>query len=273
MWKLKDITSERFGRLVAIKRVEKPLSLKPTSSAFWLCRCDCGNETIVRGNSLRSGDTNSCKCLLKEVISATNSTDLTGRRFGKLTAVKPTTTRSKNRNVVWECLCDCGEHTNVPTAHLVDGNTQSCGCTKFIRWRDINFRSLWEVMVAIGLDAREIRWEYEIFSIPVVIDGVNRNYFPDFILPDNGVIVEVKGWHTKMAIGMEKLRQAINSGYRIQVFLLRDVEKIAGCSYSRAKRAFANGGVDALEKLIRSSCEPDRSPKPRLLSVRFDSVF
>ena len=31
--------------------------------ALWLCRCQCGKETVVRGNRLREGKTRSCGCL------------------------------------------------------------------------------------------------------------------------------------------------------------------------------------------------------------------
>ena len=34
--------------------------------AQWLCKCDCGNETIIRGANLRRGITKSCGCLLSE---------------------------------------------------------------------------------------------------------------------------------------------------------------------------------------------------------------
>lgn len=29
---------------------------------YWKCKCDCGNETIVLGTSLRTGITKSCGC-------------------------------------------------------------------------------------------------------------------------------------------------------------------------------------------------------------------
>lgn len=34
--------------------------------AQWVCKCDCGNEIIVLGTSLRNGNTQSCGCLHKE---------------------------------------------------------------------------------------------------------------------------------------------------------------------------------------------------------------
>ena len=53
--------------------------------------------------------------------------DINGQRFGRLVAVKPTEYR-KNTSVVWECICDCGNTTFTTSNHLIQGNTQSCGC-------------------------------------------------------------------------------------------------------------------------------------------------
>lgn len=56
-----DITNKRFGRLVVIARLDDR-NKKPV----WLCKCDCGNEIVVRGDHLREGATKSCGCLEKE---------------------------------------------------------------------------------------------------------------------------------------------------------------------------------------------------------------
>lgn len=64
-----DLTGERFGRLVVIKRVGK----NKQGKSLWLCRCDCGNEIIVRGSDLKSGNTKSCGCLQKEKSSTCNT--------------------------------------------------------------------------------------------------------------------------------------------------------------------------------------------------------
>lgn len=53
----KDITNQRFGFLVALKRLENK------GLGKWLCQCDCGNMTIVRINDLTSGNTTSCGCI------------------------------------------------------------------------------------------------------------------------------------------------------------------------------------------------------------------
>lgn len=50
-----------FGRLVVLEK--KPS--RDTSSAFWLCKCQCGTEKIISGLKLRQGNTISCGCYKK----------------------------------------------------------------------------------------------------------------------------------------------------------------------------------------------------------------
>jgi hypothetical protein len=57
----KDLTGQRFGRLTAIRRLDR----KKGSCYLWLCRCDCGQEIVVRGQLLRKGSTRSCGCYRK----------------------------------------------------------------------------------------------------------------------------------------------------------------------------------------------------------------
>lgn len=56
---LKDLTGKRYGRLV----VEKLDSIRNRRS-YWLCKCDCGKEKVIRSDCL--GTTLSCGCLKKE---------------------------------------------------------------------------------------------------------------------------------------------------------------------------------------------------------------
>ena len=70
MGKLIDLTGKRFGRLVVIERDGSYYSPAYHSRALWRCRCDCGVECIVAGQSLRQGNTRSCGCLRSEVNRA-----------------------------------------------------------------------------------------------------------------------------------------------------------------------------------------------------------
>lgn len=65
MGKLIDEVGHKFGRLTVIERSGSTT----WGFATWLCRCECGKAPVVVGASLRSGDTKSCGCLHRELVS------------------------------------------------------------------------------------------------------------------------------------------------------------------------------------------------------------
>lgn len=67
--KLVDLTGQRFGRLVVIRRM--PSVNKRTK---WLCVCDCGNEIIAESYNLKTGHTTSCGCFQREATAEANQT-------------------------------------------------------------------------------------------------------------------------------------------------------------------------------------------------------
>jgi hypothetical protein len=64
MPKLIDLTNQRFGRLVVIKRV-----LLHYYKPQYKCLCDCGREKIVPAICLRNGKSKSCGCLHADMSS------------------------------------------------------------------------------------------------------------------------------------------------------------------------------------------------------------
>lgn len=56
---IKNLVGQRFGKLVVLSLIPKT-----TRKTFWLCKCDCGNEVIIRSDCL--GITKSCGCLKKQ---------------------------------------------------------------------------------------------------------------------------------------------------------------------------------------------------------------
>ena len=56
--KHEDLTGQQFEKLTVVKQVEST----KTGRAMWLCKCTCGNTTVVRGVNLISGNTTSCGC-------------------------------------------------------------------------------------------------------------------------------------------------------------------------------------------------------------------
>jgi hypothetical protein len=53
--------------------------------------------------------------------------DITGEKFGKLTAIKPVG-NNKTGQRIWLCQCECGNEKEVLMGSLRSGNTSSCGC-------------------------------------------------------------------------------------------------------------------------------------------------
>lgn len=133
-----DETGKKYGRLLVIERVKK----ENNKNAYWLCKCDCGNEVIVAGNNLRNNSTKSCGCYRTE-LSSKPKKNLSGKKFGKLKAIEYIENEGK-----WICSCECGGTVKVRTSDLINGHTLSCGClnskgeyfiSNFLKNNNINF--------------------------------------------------------------------------------------------------------------------------------------
>lgn len=122
----KDEIGNIYGYLTVIE--EAP---HINNQVYWLCECRCGNKVVVKSNSLRSGNTRSCGCLQKEVVSNTSLKNEIGNKYGKLLVIdKAESKRYKDGCVYsqWKCLCDCGNTAIVKGINLRTNSTLSCGC-------------------------------------------------------------------------------------------------------------------------------------------------
>ena len=70
MSNLITLTGQIFGRLTVVRLSKQ----RGNGQAMWLCKCVCGSEVRIRGNSLRNGETISCGCFRKETTSNLNRT-------------------------------------------------------------------------------------------------------------------------------------------------------------------------------------------------------
>ena len=61
--KMKNLTNQRFGRLIALELSGKKIK----RSYVWKCQCDCGNIVEIKSDYLLNGDTKSCGCLKREL--------------------------------------------------------------------------------------------------------------------------------------------------------------------------------------------------------------
>jgi hypothetical protein len=121
---LKDITGQKFHRLMVLNR-EKNAS---NNTAKWLCICECGKQVIVRGSSLRNGNTKSCGC----AKGGCQIVDMAGKKFGQWTVISISDFRLKsNRSIAyWICKCDCGNERHVSGSSLRQGISRDCGCSR-----------------------------------------------------------------------------------------------------------------------------------------------
>jgi hypothetical protein len=56
--------------------------------------------------------------------------DLKGMKFGRLTVISESGEKRRNRQICWNCRCDCGTSTVVMAGNLLSGTAKSCGCLK-----------------------------------------------------------------------------------------------------------------------------------------------
>lgn len=124
-----DLTNQVFGELTVLYKTEKRNS---NGSVYWHCKCSCGKEKDILGQSLKQGITISCGHIGKEKLKlgrGLNFQDLSNQRFGKLIVLKRIEDKIYNneKKVQWKCKCDCGNCCNVISDNLKSGNTQSCG--------------------------------------------------------------------------------------------------------------------------------------------------
>lgn len=178
-----DLTGNIYGELVV---VEMLYGYRYTSKNKPRTYCRCctvnGDEVIVRADALQSGATKSIKGAGKSGKAA----DISGMKFGLLTAMYPTNKREANGSVVWLCECSCGNTTEVSVGQLMRGHTLSCGC---------RHQSKWEIFIADYLTSLNIVFQQQ----KRFNDCTNKNQtclLPfDFYLPNHNICIEYDGEH------------------------------------------------------------------------------
>lgn len=181
MSKVIDMTNQRFGKLLVLERAENDKFGK----AQWLCQCDCGNQKIINGASLRKGLTISCGCNKLEKMKQYNlehTIDEKGNVYGYLTVISRNTDPEniKDGRAMWNCQCRCGNVCIVSGKELRDGHTTSCGCRR---------QSLGEEKIENILSQNNINYakEYLVQTRKELIYQHHKSRF-DFAIFDNNIL-------------------------------------------------------------------------------------
>lgn len=120
-----DLTGQTFGELTVIRKLE---NTGKRIGAWWLCKCTCGKEYEVPGTLLVTG--RRTRCPGNAHRRNYDFVDITGKKFGHLTAQYPLQGQRGRGSVIWHCRCDCGSEIDVSYNTLLYTNIKSCGCQK-----------------------------------------------------------------------------------------------------------------------------------------------
>lgn len=119
---MEDLIGKKIGRLTVISYSHKDKWRKH----HWNCICECGNNTTIKNYALKN-KTKSCGCLQKEKARESNTVDMIGKKFNRLTIIS-FSHHDKGRRCHWNCLCDCGNSKVVEGNAVRSGKIKSCGC-------------------------------------------------------------------------------------------------------------------------------------------------
>lgn len=120
----KDLTGQRFGKLVVLSLAEPRVCPSGQKQRRWLCHCDCGNDKIINQQDLLRGSAKTCGC-----GKIMRGRDRTGERYGRWTVLGRAPLEKATHNgqkYGWLCRCDCGTERVLSTQDLIQ--TKSCGC-------------------------------------------------------------------------------------------------------------------------------------------------
>lgn len=95
----------------------------------YICKCCCGSEFSISVANINHQKTCSCK-----TGASTTAIDLTGKKYARLTAIRPTSKTDRGQ-IIWEFRCDCGSIKELVGSRVSQGVTSSCGClfTEYVR--------------------------------------------------------------------------------------------------------------------------------------------
>ena len=173
MGNVKDETGNTYGYLTVISRAPN----NKDGRAMWNCKCKCGNEIVVAGKHLRSGNTKSCGCYQRQRATESNlqrAGSLVGKQFGKLFVEEEAgfIKKSDGRNArIYKCKCECGNICYIQHTYLANGDTKSCGCisshgeteiAQLLKNNNITFQR--EYIFDDLVDILPLRFDFAIFN-------------------------------------------------------------------------------------------------------------
>lgn len=198
MGKVIDLTGKRFGKLTVMEKH----SQDKWGGWNWLCRCDCGNETVVSGGHLRGMKTKSCGCSRKE--SKNFSHKMTGSRIYS----------------IWQAMKSrCYYEKSKAFKHYGGRGIKVCDEWKnsFIRFYEWSMKNGYDETAERGqctIDRIDVNGNYEPnncrwATIKQQANNTRRNHFIEY----NGKTQTVSQWANELGVEPDSIFNRLQKGF------------------------------------------------------------
>jgi hypothetical protein len=224
-----DITGRKYGRLTVLRfHHSEIVGKRGDKKPYWLCRCDCGNEKIVSGETLKAGHTKSCGCQKSEA-AANNLREY--NRAGNVNHKHFTThgdTKKRLYRIWWGMLARC-ENKNGKQYKDYGGR----GIIVCKEWHDYTIFRLWALTNGykdnLTIDRTNADGNYEPMNCRWVdYKTQNNNRRSNHVLEYNGMKKTMMQWAEYLHMKYNTLHIRIKNGWTVERALTEEVGKCRG---------------------------------------------
>lgn len=200
----RDLTGQRFGRLVVIERAPDHIQPSGYRETMWRCQCDCGdNNVIVRTKCLLQGVTKSCGCYMRDKLS-----ERAGKHYKNGTRLY----------AIWDSMRQrCNNPHNKQYHNYGERGIKICS-----EWDD--YQNFYDWAISTGYDESALRGKYTLDRI-----DVNKNYCP-----------ENCRWADTKVQSVNK-RNTVRLTYNNETHPLTEWSDIVGIAYQTLWRRYSKG--------------------------------
>lgn len=210
---LKDLKGKRFGMLLVVEYHSS------NNGAKWLCRCDCGNVSVVPSRSLNYGTTRSCGCGSKK-----QAVENCNKHRERIAVGLPYTRQLKDvyRNMLSRCYDSTNRrYKNYGGRGIVVCNEWLDGRRAFYKWAIENgYRP------GLMIDRRDNDGNYcpqncRFVDAYVQMNNTSRNRFIEW----NGAAMTVAQWERSLNWRKGRLQSRLNNGWSVDRAMTQEPRK------------------------------------------------
>lgn len=199
-----SLEGQRFGKLVVISQADFRIKPDGTKEYRWLCKCDCGNRTIVSTSSLRTGNTKSCGCIQKEkatehIVSINKSH---GDCYSRLYSIWS--------NMLFRCKCETASEYKYYGGRGISVCEEWCEYSAFKEWAMANNYS-----EELTIDRIDVNGNYcpENCRWATKLQQANNKTSNRYLLTPDGKYLSMADCSRKYNIPYYTLRSRIHRGW------------------------------------------------------------